>query len=84
MPVKINRNHKGKALNGLDACLPIRKHGLGRCVKSDGTAEGTRLWLSVWQKPKSLPDYIVNDLLWVGDKVNVIKGRLSYIGIMAY
>ena len=77
MPIKINRNHKGEALNGLDACLPIRKHGLGRCVKSNGTAEGTTLWLSVWQKPKSLPDYIVNDLLWVDDKVNVIKGGLS-------
>jgi len=71
---------KGEALNGLDACLPIRKHGLGRCVvlkKSDGTVEGTTLSLSVQQKPKSLPDYIVNDLLWVDGKVDVIKGGLS-------
>ncbi len=38
--------------------------------------EGTRFPL-VRQKPKLLPDYIVNDLLWVDGKVDVIKGGLS-------
>ena len=39
--------------------------------------------LSVRQKPQLLPNYDVNDLLWVGGKVNDIEGRLSSIGIMA-
>jgi len=40
---------------------------------------------SVLQKPESLPDYIVNDLLRVSGKVVVIKGgRLAQISIMAF
>jgi len=31
---------------------------------------------SVLQKPKSLGDCIINDLLWVGGNVDVIKGLL--------
>ena len=32
--------------------------------------------LSVRQKPKLIPDYPLNGLLWVGGKVDVIRGQV--------
>jgi hypothetical protein len=74
---------KGEAPSGLGAWLPIRKHGRRRCVvlkKRDGEPDYDYRSLSVRRKPKSLPDYTFNDLLWVVAKVNVIPDQ---IGILA-